>query len=80
MDDIQSQKINEFTKQYNHLMFEFTKLLMLCKDVLDDLNAGKMINDEETDDISYEKLCSALLKMTKSAEMLISVADFDKDD
>jgi hypothetical protein len=80
MDDIQSQKIIAFTKQYNYLMLEFTKLLLLGKDVLDDLNAGKMINDEEIDYVSYEKLCYVLLKMTKSAEILVSVADFDKND
>jgi hypothetical protein len=79
MDDIQSQKIIAFTNQYNYLMLEFTKLLFLGKDVLDDLNAGKMINDEEIDYASYEKLCYVLLKMTKSAEILVSVADFDKD-
>lgn len=79
MDDIQSQKIIAFAKQYNHLMLEFTKLLLLGKDVLDDLNASKMIDGEEPEGRSYEAFIEVLLKMTKSAELLVSLADFDKD-
>ena len=79
MDDIQSQKVVLFAKQYNFLMLEFTKLLLLGKDVLEDLYANKMIDGEESDGRDYEKFLEVLQTITKSAEMLVSIADFDKN-